>query len=148
MTIDLTELGKEAGPLLVFCLGIFFITFVIRRGVESFRPSVLLWAPWKKFFVRTMPPVLGGVAASLMYKYPFLDTLPSWGSRCIYGMVAGGLSSFMYAVVKAVVKARYGVQVSESGAPDALDNIPTQPVPRSPSFTSDPAPSSDEEPKS
>jgi hypothetical protein len=132
MTIDLSELGKEAGPLLVFCLGIFFATLGIRRAVESFYPKVLNWAPWKKLFVRSMPPAIGAIAAAFMHKYPFLSVLPTWGTRAMYGAVAGGLSSYAYAVVKAVVQAKYGVKINDGTTdppPPADDEPPTDPNP-------------------
>lgn len=113
MTIDLSELGTGVGPLLVFCLCIFFATLGLRRAVEAVYPRVVAWYPWKKLFVRSMPPALGAIAAAVMYKFPFLAGLPTWGTRAMYGAVAGGLSSFVYAVVKAVVKARYGVEVPD-----------------------------------
>lgn len=117
MTIELSTLPEWFFPLVMFCLGVFFLTFIIRRFVEGYLGKFAERNQWQKVWLPSLPAAFGGIAAAIMSKYPFLDTLPTWGTRFIYGCVGGGLCSFAYKVTKAVVVARFGVKVSESDAP-------------------------------
>lgn len=135
MTIDLAELPHWFFPLVMFCLGVFFLTFIIRRFVEGYLAGFAKRNQWQKVWLPSLPTVFGGLAAGIMSKYPFLDTLPTWGTRVMYGCVAGGLCSFMYKVVQAVIVARLGVKIGESSAPPpgpVSRDISTIPVPEKP----------------
>lgn len=136
MTIDLQTLPEWLFPLVMFCLGVFFLTFVVRRIVEGYLAGFAKRNQWQKVWLPSLPALFGGTAAAIMSKYPFLSTLPTWGTRFIYGCVAGGLCSFMYKVVQAVIVARLGVKISESGTPPPADpvsrDISTIPVPEKP----------------
>jgi hypothetical protein len=129
--IDLAKSPDWVFPLLMFCLGVFFATAVVRRGVEVYIPSFAQRNQWKKVWLPSLPVIIGASAAAVMHAYPFLNTLPTWGTRAFYGCVAGGLSSFMYKVFQAVIQAKFGVKVGTSHAPEALDqkSIDTQPAP-------------------
>lgn len=131
--IDLATSPTWVFPLLTFCLGIFFATAVIRRGVEAYLPKFAARNQWKKVWLPSMPVLVGAGAAAIMKLYPFLHTLPTWGTRAFYGAVAGGLSSFMYKIFQAVIQARFGVKVSESSPPKEVDqdSIPTDRAPPS-----------------
>lgn len=96
--------------MVAFCVGIYFLVLCIRYIAELKFPILIAKPSWNKS-LRVMPPVLGGVAAAVMYKYPFLDTLPTWGSRFIYGCFGGGVASFAYLVFKAAVQKWFGVKV-------------------------------------
>ena len=131
MSIDLQSLPAWVLPLGIFCNAIYFLVLVIRRVVEAVFPKVLLWAGWKKT-LRAIPAILGGIAAAVMYKYPFLDTLPTWGTRFIYGAFAGGMSSFFYMLTKAVLQKYFGVKLKEGDTvpPPADEDAPTQELPK------------------
>ena len=128
MTLELSELPQWVFPLAMFCLGVFFLTLIVRKVVEYYIPTFAARVQWKKVWLPSMPALFGGVLAAVMHKYPFLESLPTWGTRFVYGLVAGGLSSFMYKIVKAVIVARLGVNVSESSPPQ--DTVPTLPAPK------------------
>lgn len=118
-------------PLGVFILGVFFATLVVRRIVENYLGFFAGRPQWKKVWLPALPVIIGAVAAGVMHKYPFLDTLPTWGTRAIYGMVGGGLSSFAYKILQAIVQAKFGVKIGDSASPAALDQniIETAPPP-------------------
>jgi hypothetical protein len=99
--IDLAKSPDWVFPLLMFCLGVFFATAVVRRGVEVYIPSFAQRNQWKKVWLPSLPVIIGASAAAVMHAYPFLNSLPTWGTRAFYGCVAGGLSSFMYKVFQA-----------------------------------------------
>lgn len=138
MTIELSELPQWVFPLLAFCLGVFFLTLFIRKAVEGYLTAFAARPQWKKVWLPSLPPLFGGIAAAVMHKYPFLCTLPTWGTRFIYGCVAGGLSSFFYKIVKAVIVARLGVKVSDDSMPPGPNDAPTLPAPRDDEEPTDP----------
>ena len=122
MQFDLSQFPAWVFPLLIFSMAVFFVVAGIRRTVEFYLPAFTSRNQWKKVWVPSMPPVLGAVAAAVMHSYPFLHTLPTWGTRALYGCVAGGFSSFMYRVVKAAIQARFNINVpdGDSTPPEAL----------------------------
>lgn len=111
MSIDLGALPAGFGPMLIFCIGIYFLTRGVRTVLEIIHPKICTWPSWGKL-LRTLPVLLGGVFGALMYKYPFLDTLPTWGTRFVYGAFSGGVASFAYLVFKAAVQKFFGVTVA------------------------------------
>ena len=117
MTIDLTTLPSQLLPMVAFCIGVYFLVLCIRYIAEVKYKTLPKNPAWKKI-LRVMPPLFGGVAAAFMYKYPFLDTLPTWGTRFIYGAFGGGMASFAYLVFKAAVQKWFGVKV-EKGLGDS-----------------------------
>lgn len=116
-------------PLGVFVLGVFFATLLVRRFVESYISILANRPQWKKVWLPALPVFIGATAAGIMYSYPFLSTLPTWGTRAVYGMVGGGLSSFAYKVVTAVIQAKFGVRVSLTDAPEAEKSTPPVEIP-------------------
>ncbi len=125
--VSLSTWEEWAFPLLVFCLGIFFLTYIVRRIVENYLTKFAERNQWKKVWLPSLPVIWGAAAGAIMHGYPYLKTLPTWGTRAIYGAVAGGLCNFIYKVIKAVVKAKFGVSISESEAPPSGD-IAEKPV--------------------
>lgn len=113
MTVDPTTLPSILLPMVAFCIGIYFIVMFVRYVAEVKWPSLCQSDAWAKI-LRVMPPVFGGVAAVIMNKYPFLCTLPTWGTRFIYGCFGGGIASFAYLVFKAAVQKWFGVRVDDS----------------------------------
>jgi hypothetical protein len=113
----------------MFCIGIFFVTAIVRRAVEIYLPGFAARNQWKKVWLPSLPVIIGSSAAAIMHAYPFLSSLPTWGTRAFYGAVAGGLSSFMYKVLQAVIQAKLGVKVSESDSPGPVnpDTVETAP---------------------
>jgi len=100
-------------------LAIWFLTLGVRRVVEKSWPAVAAKTFWKDVLLPLLPIALGAGFAVVMYKFPFLDKLPSPGTRAFYGCVAGGCSATLYRILKAVVKKTYGVELSVSPGPVA-----------------------------
>lgn len=107
-----TELPTGFLPMAIYCIGIYFFTLVVRSVIEARWPAIMLWKGWRKL-LRSMPVAFGGVGALIMHKYPFLDTLPTRGTRFIYGCFGGGVASFGYLIFKAVVQKHFGVRVEK-----------------------------------
>lgn len=111
--MDLNVIASSAGPPLVFMLAIWFLTLTVRRLVEMFLlKSAKEHTYWKNGVLPALPIALGAGFAAVMWKFPFLNTLPSMGTRAFYGCVGGGCSGVLYRIVKTIVKKQYGVEVS------------------------------------
>lgn len=95
-----------------YCIGIYFVVFIFRYIAEARSPSLCVNPSWSKL-LRVLPPLLGGIVAVFMTKYPFLDTLPTAGTRFIYGTFGGGVASFLYLIFKAVINKWFGVKVDD-----------------------------------
>lgn len=113
MNLDLHVLGAGLVPLLFFSLAVFFMTLAVRHFCQTFFKSFTTKPAWRDFYLPTLPIVLGAGFAAVMYMYPFLKEQPTWGTRAFYGMVAGGLSSFVYRMVRA----KFGVKTDGSSIP-------------------------------
>lgn len=68
------------------------------------------WAPaakesklWNELLLPILPVVLGSVGALVFKTYPYPDNLTTSGSRFIFGLVAGLLSTLFYRVIKALL---------------------------------------------
>lgn len=119
-----------AGPLVLFCAGLFVITFVLRKAVELALPTVQNSRKWREGILPVAPVYVGAVLAFFAKSYPFPAPIaPSKMGRILLGMVLGYFSRWLYKIGKAYVKRKYGVEVSEppSATQEALKSIP---VPR------------------
>lgn len=87
---------------LVFCLAIFALVWVQRKGVETFLPKFATTKAWKEFFMPVGPLGTGALLAALVQTYPypemFLNT--TWYDRAIFGIACGLLSGLVYRIVK------------------------------------------------
>lgn len=99
-------------PFAVFCLGVYFFTFILRRVAEASVKKLPTLHIWNEVVLPLLPPVFGGIAAVVMYKYPFLDKLPTWGTRAFFGVVGGGFSGLLYRAMKVLIKRQFGVDLS------------------------------------
>jgi len=138
--MDLNLIASASGPPIVFMLAIWFFTLSVRRVVEHFFPKLGgKGTLWSDLVLPILPIVLGGLFAVTMYKFPFLDKLPSWGTRAFYGCVAGGGSGVLYRVIRTILKKKYGVNLSSP--PGVVDGTPAVEIP------ADAPPTVDEEPE-
>lgn len=95
----------------LFGLGIFVITFVIRTIVEYFIPSSLVYTSkwgklWNKLILVLMPVFIGAVIALIAQGYPYPDGLITLPARLIFGSVVGSFSGLLYQIVKGMLKAK------------------------------------------
>ena len=115
--MDLTDFNTW-WPGLVFALGCFVITFIIRRVVEGVVPKMKANHYWVDVVLPTMPAVLGGGVAMLLVNYPYPLQNPTVGVRLLLGLVAGFGSAWAVKIAKAVIKHKTGVDVdANSSAP-------------------------------
>lgn len=111
--MDLNDVVSKGAPAFVFMLAVWFITLTVRHVMEKLFPSLTnkgTW--WEDIILPTLPVALGMVMAIVMHKFPILSTLPTKGTRALYGIVGGAGSSLVYRIVKSIVKSKYGVDLS------------------------------------
>lgn len=102
---------------LLFCLGTFTITFIIRKIVEFYVKSSLTSPFWNELFIPIMPPILGALVGLCATKYTYPDGLNNLSGRLFFGMVAGLLSGLVYKVVKGTLKAKLATLGGDTDAP-------------------------------
>lgn len=135
---------------ILFCLGIYFFTLIIRRFVDrllafyqqkralrhkvkadadkhlgyrqappsnppSNPPQPLLdmvwW--WRSFFLPLLPLFVGGLVAAILKNYPYPTFVVEKGIRGLFGVVCGGASGWLYAMVKNMVRKAGGMKLDE-----------------------------------
>lgn len=121
-------------PSLLFSAGIFFLTLFLRKMVEAFEPRLAWSSLWRDKLLPVLPIVLGALAGGLTRNYPYPPGIVAAVPRIFFGIGMGGVSSWLYKIVKIEVKRRFDVDLSN--APDATPaalapmNIPVlNPVP-------------------
>lgn len=91
-------------PVLIFCVGLSFITQVIKKIVERSlsaekQPKTYWW--WREVVLPLVPSVLGAFLALTFTTYPLPTILSaSRGLRIFFGMGAGVASGTVYQVMK------------------------------------------------
>lgn len=102
-----TEMLNLVGPwTIVFCLFIAIITTAFRRLVSMvWRNSESTWW-WSEFVMHFLPLLLGAVVAAWVSGIPYPKGVDTMASRVIFGTVAGGVSGFVYFLVKKIVNKR------------------------------------------
>jgi hypothetical protein len=106
------------------CLGVYMITFVVRRVSETVWPKVRFNRYWREIFVPIGPILNGGLLALVMKTWVFPDVVgESLSGRVLYGSVCGLFSAFLYNRIRAWLKSKTG---ETSTLPEASDS--TEPV--------------------
>ena len=87
---------------LVFCLMVFALVWVQRRGLELLFPKLKDSKGWNEFWVPVGPLGTGGIIAALFSQYPYPDMFANsiWYDRAAYGIACGLLSGLIYKLVK------------------------------------------------
>ena len=88
---------------ILFSLGIFVVTWVIRLVVEYLLPKAVNNKFWEELCLPLMPVGTGLTIAYFASKYPYPDGLTALSGRVIFGLVAGFLSATIYKVVKGML---------------------------------------------
>lgn len=112
-------------PTGLFCLGIYFLTFSVRRVLEHFFPHWVHSSIWRDVWLPTLPPIVGISVALLTRKYPFPPEISSMSARVFFGAVAGGVSAWAYKVIKGVLRKQWGVELPD----DDAATQPDMPIP-------------------
>lgn len=103
-------------PTLVFCLGIYFAVFVVRKIVAGVSPKVEGSHYWREVVMPIMPVIFGALASLAATKYPLPAFISSTSSRLFLGAVMGGASGWTYKIFKALIKKQFGIDVSSSAS--------------------------------
>jgi hypothetical protein len=106
----LTSLFSTA--FLAFSIIIAILVLAIRRVVELLVSKVVLpknvksivLVAWREWILRALPIITGGFLAHTISSYPYPTEFSSSSGRLFFGIVAGLLSSSIYAFVKSHVK--------------------------------------------
>lgn len=118
----------------VFGLAIAAIVFVLRKIAEYILSAYNLNSKesklWQDLILPILPVVLGAVAGFLFTTYPYPDGLTTSGSRVIFGLVAGLLSTLFYRLIKSLLmqKITSAIQsVTNTTAVTTTTNLPEAP---------------------
>jgi len=115
---------------ILFCLGVYVTTFVVRRTLESTFPRVRKSHFWLEVFVPIGPIGNGALLGFFMKEFTWPEMVgTSTGGRVMFGSVCGLFSSFIYNRIRAFLKAK--AETSKSKAPSGsslpppvLDSLP------------------------
>lgn len=93
----------------LFSVGIFILTFIVRRMVEGLFPTLSKHTPpsraqqiWEETILRILPPLLGLGLSFVMSD--MMHPEMSAKSRVWFGMVCGFFSTYAYMIVKSVLR--------------------------------------------
>lgn len=117
---------------ILICLGIYVITFVVRRVVETTWPKVKVNRYWREIFVPIGPIVNGAVLGYCMKAFTWPEMVgTSVGGRILFGSVCGLFSAFLYNRIRAWLKTKGEKTTGAPGLPDSgslpppvLDSLP------------------------
>jgi hypothetical protein len=107
MSTDITQL---LSPTLLYMLFCYFVTLFIRKGLELWKPRLKDNTEWRDFL--PVLPVVIGIAFAYVPKYPIPAVfIASWASKGMWGFVTGALSTWAFAILQAVFKRMFGVDI-------------------------------------
>lgn len=114
---------------ILLCLGVYVITFVIRRVVETVWPKVKFNRYWREIFVPIGPIVNGAILGLVMKTWVFPEIVgESRSGRMVYGAVCGLFSAFLYNRIRAWLKSKTGetapAETSEASDAPVMDSLP------------------------
>lgn len=92
--------------LLLFALGVFVITWVVRTIVEYFVTSAVGAKLWEKLVLPLLPVVVGTAIGFFAKMYPYPDGLTTLVARLMFGGVGGMFSGLIFQVAKGMLKDR------------------------------------------
>lgn len=121
----------------IFSMAIASIIFVIRKVAEYLMDNYASAAKesklWNELILPILPVFLGSFGAYFFKSYPYPNGLTSSGSRIVFGLVAGLLSTLLYRVIKALLGQKMTAMVQTwTGNPNVNINVggmPTEQIP-------------------
>lgn len=103
---------------LIFGVGVCAVVFVLRKVAEY---SLANWKPlmkesklWNELLMPISPIFVGVIGALAIRSYPYPNNLTSGGSRFIFGLGAGLLSTVLYRLITAVIGQRINSIISQN----------------------------------
>lgn len=91
----------------VFCLGIYFTTYIVRTIIEAVVPKVKVsgsktYNLWTELFLPLGPFGTGALIALFAKKFPWpMPVTDSMSVKIFYGLICGGMSGWFYSRVRA-----------------------------------------------
>lgn len=96
------------------CLIIYVITYVFRKFMEGYFPSLKENVKWKEIYLGILPVFFGILFGLVSFPYPWPAELFSMFNRTMISMVCGMFCGWVYARVKGLIKAS-GVKIPVVG---------------------------------
>jgi hypothetical protein len=123
---------------LLLALGCYILTFITRRGLETWKPSLrpvkhnrtesyknkfAKW--WNSFILYLLPPVWGVLVALVLFKHlPWPVGITTVQGAMFFGMVCGWCSGLVYKLFKKTLIARAGVATEGALPRDKDPKVP------------------------
>lgn len=113
----------------LFCLAIYFATYVVRTIVEGSVKNVKVkgtraFKLWTEVFLPLGPFGTGMLIALLAKKFPWpMPISDAMSAKIMYGLVCGGASGFIYSRFRAFIR------VKTTGKEEQADSAAPEPVP-------------------
>ena len=106
----------------VFCLAIFALVWIQRRGVEVIYPKIKdqtskLGKIWEGFIIHVLPLLTGGLLGGFISTYPYPDIFISASSRAFFGIVCGLVSGFAYRLLKQLIASKLDQKPEDVSGP-------------------------------
>lgn len=107
-------------PMIAFCLVIWALVFIQRKGLETAFPGIKEKAFWKEFLVPVGPLGTGAILAAVLSMYPFPEMFVGhWTGRAILGVICGMGSGLVHRVAKKMVFEKFFPNVPEASGSDS-----------------------------
>lgn len=122
--IDIIALLTRSGTY-VLALAVFIVTWIVRKTIENIWPSLQKQGDanatqityltrmsrwWNEVMLYEIPVLIGGAFGFMHSGFLFGD-ITGLSTKMTFGGVVGWLASFMYKVLRKVVKQRLGVDI-------------------------------------
>lgn len=91
-------------PTLIFCLSVWVLIWVLRKGVESIWKGAKGNKIWNEFLLPIIPILMGVGLMLLIPNYPVPENMNFTGARVLLGMAYGLLSAQTYKILKKFLK--------------------------------------------
>lgn len=117
---------------ILLCVGIYAITFVLRKLIEVIldNPNVPAskngWF-WTEFVLPSLPIVVGAVFCILAVNYPYPTACEGIWARALIGLAAGSFSSTVYRIVLASINQK-GASILSSSSTNTTSTTTVSPA--------------------
>jgi len=135
MEATLTEfLTSHFVPFLVFSLVVYAVSTFIRLAAEMLHPklretSLTRSRVWRELILPVTPIVLGALLALGVTAFPYPTEFKDiWAGRLMYGAALGLFSTWVYRVIKVIVRRKWDVELPDLDARSASTNKPTEEI--------------------
>lgn len=103
---------------LIFGVGVVAVVFVLRKigeyGLANWKPLMKESKLWNDLLMPILPIIVGALGALAIRSYPYPNNLTSGGSRFVFGLGAGLLSTVLYRLITALISQRISAAISQN----------------------------------